>query len=140
MTDGELARALAPATGRLWLAWAGCFGAGFSDVAGPRRVSTYASAENALSYESPGLGHSFLAEYMVRRAALTVGRTSVEGMYRWAVKHMRGRIRRFRPLLDDRVPGDLVLAARRHREPPPSPRPEEGTCLPLLGCRESSSR
>jgi hypothetical protein len=127
--DGEVARALHAASGPLWLAWAGCYAGGFSDAAGPGRVSTYASPEHRLAFESPDLGQSFMVEFMVARALMDQGILEVEEMFRYASNHMVGRYRRFRPLQDDRVPGPFVLGEPA-RAPEPSPAP--GPCL--LGC------
>lgn len=130
--DGEVARALEPTRRPLWLAYAACFAGGFSDAAGPGRVSTYASAEDRLAYESPELGRSFMVEYMVDRALLGAGIRGVEDMHRYASNQMEGRHRRYRPLQDDRVQGSLLLG-----EPEPAARPEGGPglgCLPGLTC------
>ncbi|MGH2723554.1 MAG: caspase family protein [Actinomycetota bacterium] len=131
LLDGELARALEGATGPLWLAFASCYAAGFSDTAGPRRVSSYASDEESLAYESVALGHSFMVEYLVRRAMLGAGITSVEGAHAHAWRQMRGDARRFRPLMDDRVRGTLELGAAG---PPPQPQPGAQGCLVVLRC------
>lgn len=131
--DGEVAAALSEATGPLWLAWAACYAAGFSDAAAPGRVSSYASEEGSLAYESTALGHSFMAEYLVRRALLRRGLLRVEAMHGYATRHLRGDERRFRPILDDRLPGALRLA-------PPQPAPEGGPhaqeCLVVLRCND----
>ena len=130
--DGEIARALAPARGPLWLAYAACFAGGFSDAAGPGRISTYAAAEDRLAYESPELGRSFMVEHMVDRAMLGAGLHGVEEMHRFASNDMEGRYRRFRPLQDDRVSGSLLLGDR-----PPAAEPEGGPdlgCVPGLTC------
>lgn len=127
--DGEVARALRRARGPLWLAYAGCYAAGFSDAAGPGRISTYAAAEHRLAYESPDLGQSFMVEFLVARALMDRGILEVEEMYRYASNSMVGRYRRFRPVQDDRVPGSLMLA-----EPAPPPEEEQATEPCLLGC------
>jgi hypothetical protein len=134
VTDGEVASALAPARGALWLVWAACYAAGFSDAAGPGRFSTYASGEEELAYESRELGHSFLAEYAFRRALLGAGRTTVEGIHRHVSNSMRGGYERFRPIPDDRVRGRLVLPDRSPREREEAP--EGGSCLVVLRCRQ----
>ena len=129
--DGDLARALRTATGPLWLAYAGCFAGGFADAARAGRVSSYASPEHRLAYESPQLGNSFMVEFLVGRALLGRGIHEVEDMHAFASNQMRGRYRRFRPVHDDRVRGSLDLG-----EPAPPPAEEQGeepvTCL--LGC------
>ena len=136
--DGEMAGALSGATGPLWLAWAGCYAAGFSDAAAPGRVSSYASDENSLAYESAALGQSFMVEYLVRRALLRNGLTRVEAMHGYAWRHLRGEDRRFRPLLDDRLPGPLPLAPppRPPQEPRPEPSPHAQECLVVLRCSD----
>jgi hypothetical protein len=132
--DGELAAALRPATGPLWLAWAGCYAAGFSDAATRGRVSSYASGEESLAWESPALGRSFMVEYVVERAMLGAGRTSVEAAHAYARRHMRHRPPRFRPLLDDRLQGPLDLVGPR------SSSEGEGddaqSCLVFLRCKD----
>ena len=132
LLDGELADALEGATGPLWLAFASCYAAGFSDAAGPGRVASYASDEESLAYESAALGQSFMVEYVVRRAMLDAGITSVEGAHARAWREMRREARRFRPLLDDRLAGDLDLGPG----PPPRAGPEPGAqaCLVVLRC------
>ncbi|HEX2031503.1 MAG TPA: hypothetical protein VHL78_08900, partial [Actinomycetota bacterium] len=137
--DGEVAAALSGARGPLWLAWAGCYAAGFSDAAAPGRVSSYASDENSLAYESTALGHSFMVEYLVRRALLGEGLTRVEAMHGYAWRHLRGEDRRFRPLLDDRLPGALRLAPPPQgppEGPPPDRAPQAQACLVVLRCSD----
>lgn len=135
--DGEVAAALSGATGPLWLIWAACYAAGFSDAAAPGRVSSYASDENSLAYESTALGHSFMVEYLVRRALLQQGVTRVEAMHGYAWRHLRGGDRRYRPILDDRLAGDLRLApAPRPEDPPRQPGPHAQGCLVVLRCTD----
>ena len=139
VTDGTLAAALAPARGRMWLAYAGCYAEGFDDAEAPGRISTYASGEDSLAYESTALGHSFMVEYMIRRALPDAGAVSVEGLYRWASNQMEGREERFRPLQDDRVRDDLVIGAVAPAPAPPAASPAPGPtarpCLVVLRCR-----
>ena len=123
--DGEVAEALRPARGPMWLAYAACYAAGFSDAASRGRVSTYASAEDRLAFESPELGRSFMVEFMIRRGLFGAGLSGVEDMYRYASNQMEGRYRRFRPLQDDRFAGPLVLGGPAV--------PEEGDDLCVAG-------
>jgi hypothetical protein len=132
--DGEVAEALASTRGRLWLIWAACHAGGFDDAAGPGRVSSYASAEGELAYESSRLGHSFLGEFLIRRVALRERPPTVEEIHRRASNLMSGRYARYRPLVDDRVAGPLVLADRA-RPRGPAGDPGGRPCLVALRCR-----
>jgi hypothetical protein len=128
--DGEVADALRPAQGPLWLSYAACYAAGFDDASGPGRISTYASAEDRLAYESPDLDGSFMVEFMVRRALFGAGLLGVEEMHRYASNQMEGRYRRFRPLLDDRFRGPFLLG----QPVEPGPGRPEGLCVEGLLC------
>ena len=69
--DGEVAEILSGLEARsTWLGIAACYGSGFDDALASGRVVTAAAAEADLAYENSALGHSYLVEYMVRRAML----------------------------------------------------------------------
>lgn len=71
LSDADLARLLSRvAARRSWVVIAGCFGAGFVELRVPGRVLTGAAAADSLAYENTALGHSYLAEYMVRQAMI----------------------------------------------------------------------
>jgi hypothetical protein len=115
--DGEVARALEPARGRLWLVYATCYAEGFSDAAAPGRVSTYASKEGALAYESPVYGHSYLAEFLIRRGMLEMGMTEAGDLFRFAERSLASD-RGLRPLQDDRLGEPLDLATASYAPAP----------------------
>lgn len=159
----ELAGALDDVRAPMWVALPTCYAAGFGvpGIVGPGRVTTFASAADQPSYESLGLGRSFLFEYMVGRAMLA-GRASgsVEQAFVYAREELERDFSRHVPLMDDRFPGSFVLGPPLEAEesggsgtpavrvtatphpaepsPTPTPEPEEDPtgslpCAPAVG-------
>jgi hypothetical protein len=129
--DGDVARLLRPLQARsAWIGIAGCYGAGFDDALAPGRTLTAASVETDVAYENSALGHSYLVEYMVRRAMLQ-GRAaaSVQQAFSWArseiARDYPGRV----PVMIDRSAAPVVLG-RSSPTPPPSPPRSAGSPQP----------
>jgi len=111
---------------RVWVAVAGCYGGGFTEVLAPGRILTGAAPADALAYESSQFGRSFLVQYMVREAMIDQRAAgSVQAAFSYAVAELA----REHP---DRVPVqiDLSLAPLDLRPvlaaavlPPPTPAP-----------------
>lgn len=85
-SDAELAAKLTRLQARrAWIAIAGCYGGGFTEVLAPGRVLTGASPANKLTYENTALGNSYMVEYMVQRAMTDQkAPTSVQASFNWA--------------------------------------------------------
>lgn len=109
--DGEMAEILRPlAAGETWLGIAGCYGAGFDDALAPGRVLTAAAPEDRLAYESSALGHSYLVEYMVRRAMLGGhAGASVQAAFTWARAGIERDYPQRLPVMVDRTGRPLQL-------------------------------
>ena len=131
--DGDVADILGSLEARsTWLGIAACYGSGFDDALAPGRVVTAAAAEEDLAYENSALGHSYLVEYMVRRAMLQAKAPgSVQEAFAWA----RGQIARDypnrQPVIVDRAKGPVVLGVRpgppepARQDPQPKPAPAQ---------------
>ena len=110
LRDSELASLLdrlqAP---RLWLAVAGCYGAGFDEVVDrPGRILTAASGADEIAYENTSLGRSYLGEYMVRRAMLGGRLSSIRAAFTAADAAIAYDFPHRRPVLVDGG-GDINL-------------------------------
>ena len=103
-----------------WLGIAACYGGGFDDALAPGRVLTAAAGENDVAYENSSLGHSYLVEYMVRRAMLQ-GKAagSVQDAFAWAKAQIARDYPNRQPVIIDRSRGPVVLG-----RPVPTPAPE----------------
>ena len=151
-----------------WLGIAACYGGGFDDALAPGRVLTAAAGEDDVAYENSSLGHSYMVEYMVRRAMLQ-GRAagSVQDAFAWAKAQIARDYPNRQPVIIDRSRGPIVLGrsvpapAPENRQPaaaqpgqskdpqpapsaPPStePKPGEPACTQLLSvsvCSEKRS-
>lgn len=114
--DRELGERLArlPAR-RAWIAIAGCYGGGFTEVLAPGRILTAAAPADALAYESSQFGRSFLVQYMVRKAMIEQRAAgSVQAAFSFAVAELA----RDHP---DRVPVQIDLAIVPLDLRPPAP-------------------
>jgi hypothetical protein len=122
--DGEVAQILRQLEARTaWIGVAGCYGSGFDDVLAPGRLITAAAAEPDLAYENSALGHSYLVEYMVRRAMLQgYASGSVQEAFIWARDQIARDYPNRQPVMVDRSRGPLVLGARPPTPPGPAPR------------------
>ncbi|HEY4411186.1 MAG TPA: caspase family protein [Acidimicrobiia bacterium] len=153
-----------------WLGIAACYGGGFDDALAPGRVLTAAAGENDVAYENSSLGHSYMVEYMVRRAMLQ-GKAagSVQEAFTWARAQIAHDYPNRQPIIIDRSRGPVVLgrtvaATPENRKPaatqppahsedpqpaptappPTAPDPKPGgACAQVLGmtvCSEHHSR
>jgi len=128
-----------------WLGIAACYGGGFDDALAPGRVLTAAAGENDVAYENSSLGHSYLVEYMVRRAMLQ-GKAagSVQDAFAWARAQIAHDYPNRQPVIIDRSRGPVVLgrtvaAAPDNRQPPATQPPAQKQPEPEIGrasCRE----
>ena len=127
MEDRELGERLSHLLARrAWLAFAACYGGGFTELLAPGRVLTGAAPADGLAYESSEFGRSFLVQYMVREAMIE-GRagSSVQAAFSYAVAELL----RKHP---GRVPVqiDLALGPIDLRPPAPVPPPAPITTIP----------
>jgi len=121
--DGQVADLLRGLEARTaWLGIAACYGGGFDNALAPGRILTAAAGENDVAYENSGLGHSYMVEYMVRRAMLQ-GRAagSVQDAFAWARAQIARDYPNRQPVILDRSRGPVVLG-----RPVPTPAPENG--------------
>lgn len=121
--DGEMADILRGLEARsMWIGIAACYGGGFDDALAPGRVLTAAAGENDLAYENSALGHSYLVEYMVRRAMLQ-GKApgSVQEAFAWAKAQIAHDYPNRQPVEIDRSRGPVMLGRSVTAAPPPSP-------------------
>ena len=104
-----------------WIGIAACYGAGFDDVLAPGRILTAAAGENDVAYENSSLGHSYMVEYMVRRAMLQgKAPASVQDAFAWARAQIARDYPNRQPAILDRSRGPIVLG----RPTTPTPTPE----------------
>ena len=114
-----------------WLGIAACYGGGFDDALAPGRVLTAAAGENDVAYENSSLGHSYMVEYMVRRAMLQ-GKAagSVQDAFAWARAQIAHDYPNRQPVIIDRSRGPVVLghpavAPADNRRPQATPPPSQ---------------
>jgi len=102
-----------------WLGIAACYGGGFDDALAPGRVLTAAAGENDVAYENSSLGHSYMVEYMVRRAMLQ-GKAagSVQEAFAWARAQIAHDYPNRQPIIVDRSRGPVVLGRTLTPAPP----------------------
>ncbi|MGH9039935.1 MAG: caspase family protein [Acidimicrobiia bacterium] len=136
--DGEVAGIFRNLEARsVWLGIAGCYGGGFDDAVAPGRVLTAAATETDLAYENSALGHSYLVEYMVRRAMLQ-GRAagSVQESFSWAQAQIAKDYPNRQPVMVDKARSPMVLGSRNQPQPTqsasetPSPPPSDAQPAP----------
>lgn len=111
LADTEVARRLSGLQAeRSWLIVAACYAEGFDEAMAAGRILTGASGRDALAYEDPRMGRSYLVEYMIRRAILQ-GRASesVEQAFAWAVEALRRDRPDRLPVQHDAVPGHFPI-------------------------------
>ncbi|HVL93096.1 MAG TPA: caspase family protein [Acidimicrobiales bacterium] len=90
LADDELAERLgALAARQAWVAVAGCYGGGFTEVLAPGRVLTGAAPADALAFESSLYNRSYLGQFMIREA-LIEGRApgSVQAAFAYANRQL----------------------------------------------------
>ncbi len=128
--DGQVAGLLQGLEARsTWLGIAACYGAGFDDALANGRILTAAAGENDVAYENSSLGHSYMVEYMVRRAMLQgKAPSSVQESFAWARAQIARDYPNRQPAIIDRSRGPIVLgrptAATPDRKPAAQPPPE----------------
>ena len=90
VADRDLGNRLAVLrSGKAWIAIAGCYGGGFTEVLAPGRVLTGAAPANELAWESAEYGRSFLVQYMVREAMIQrKAPDSVQAAFNYAVAEL----------------------------------------------------
>lgn len=103
---------------RAWVTIAACYGGGFDEVLRPGRILTAAAPSDQVAYENEAFGRSYLVEYMIRRAILGQGFSTVEGAFAWAMAELQRDYPNRLPVQLDAVGGDFEL---RVGPPPPSP-------------------
>jgi len=121
MNDSELASRLSGLRApRAWIAIAGCYGGGFTEVLKPGRVLTGAAPSNQLAYENSGFGRSYMVQYMVREAMIEgrAGSTAVEPAFQWADSALARDYPNRRPVEFDSASGFVDL--RPAGAPPPN--------------------
>jgi hypothetical protein len=147
LVDDELAERLgAMAARQAWVAVAGCYGGGFTEVLAPGRVLTGAAPADALAFESSLYNRSYLGQFMIREA-LIEGRApgSVQAAFAYAnrqlaLRHPGRQLVQFdllgtaldlRPLTRALAPpGPPPTAA----PPPPPAATKPRSCLLLILC------
>ena len=135
--DGEMADILRGLEARsMWIGIAACYGGGVDDALAPGRVLTAAAGETDLAYENSALGHSYLVEYMVRRAMIQ-GKAagSVQGSFAWARAQIAHDYPNRQPVMMDRSRGPVMLGrsvapAPARAKPQPSPDRHEAGAEP----------
>jgi Caspase domain len=134
--DGEMADILRGLEARsMWIGIAACYGGGFDDALAPGRVLTAAAAETDLAYENSALGHSYMVEYMVRRAMLQgKAAASVQDSFAWARAQIAHDYPNRQPVEIDRSRGPVMLGrnvasgpAQPSKSQPQPDRPEPGS-------------
>lgn len=80
ITDTQLAAMLTRLqTRRAWIILASCYAGGFEELRAPGRIITAAADANHPAYENSNLGHSYLVDYLIRRALHdNIGHESVQ--------------------------------------------------------------
>ena len=132
--DGQVADLLHGIEARsAWIGVAACYGAGFDDALAPGRILTAAAGENDVAYENSSLGHSYMVEYMVRRAMLQgKAPSSVQDAFAWARAQIARDYPNRQPAILDRSRGPVVLGrattpspSASERKPAASPPPDD---------------
>ena len=133
---------------RAWITIAGCYGGGFDEVVRPGRILTAAAPSDRVAYENEGFGRSYLVEYMIRRAVLTHGISTVEGAFAWATSELQRDYPERLPVQLDGFGGEFDLrvgpppsssssspqpAPSGSAPPPSSPPPEDGCSTLTIG-------
>ena len=127
VTDAELARRLGRLrAGRAWVAIAGCYGGGFTEVLRPGRVLTGAAGADELAYENSGLPRSYMVEYMVQRAIIERrAHDTVQAAFRYAADAVGREYPGRQPVQVDASDGAVSLGS-----PSPAPRTDGSEAPP----------
>jgi hypothetical protein len=123
--DGEVANIFRGLEAKaVWIGMAACYGSGFDDALAPGRILTAAASESDLAYENSALGHSYLVEYMVRRAMLQgKASASVQDSFQWARAQIARDYPNRQPVAIDRSKGPVVLGRSKAPAPAPQAKP-----------------
>lgn len=156
MSDAELGGLLNDLQARkTWIGIAACYGGGFTEVMKPGRVLVAAARADEVAYENVSFARSYLVEYMVRRAMIGSGISTVEGAFAWAQEGLKRDFPNRVPVQFDQLPGALELRVAASRPssspspptsspgappsgggsppPPPPPPPPDDGCAGLTG-------
>lgn len=153
MSDAELAGMLDGLQARrTWIGIAACYGGGFTEVMKPGRVLVAAATADEVAYENVSFARSYLVEYMVRRAMIGSGISTVEGAFASAQEGLKRDFPNRMLVQFDQLPGalDLRVAASRPTSspspptsspptgggsppPPPPPPPPDDGCAGITG-------
>jgi hypothetical protein len=123
--DHELARLLAPMPARsAWIAIAGCYGGGFTEVMAAGRVLTGAAPADQMAYENTALPRSYMVEYMVQQA-IVEGRAAdtVQTAFAYARDALARDYPGRQPVQVDATDGALSLGRRAPASAPAEPGP-----------------
>ncbi|MGH9179091.1 MAG: caspase family protein, partial [Acidimicrobiales bacterium] len=140
VADRDLGEWLSHLTARRsWVAIAGCYGAGFTELLAPGRVLTGASAADALAYESSEFNRSFMVQYMVREAMIeNRASSSVQAAYAYALTELAREHPGRQPVQIDMLLAPLDLRPLLAPSPPAAtpvtvaPTPPTTVCRPFL--------
>jgi hypothetical protein len=123
IADSELASHLASLEARrAWIAIAGCYGGGFTEVLAPGRILTGAAPANGLAYENSKFSRSYMVEYMVHRA-IVEGQApqSVQAAFAYATEALARDYPGRQPVQVDDSGAPMDLRASSPPAPPPPP-------------------
>ena len=128
VTDRELGERLAHLqTPRAWVAIAGCYGGGFTELLAPGRVLTGAAGPDSLAYESSAFGRSYMVQYMVREAMIDKRAPgSIQAAFAYAAAELSAEHPGRQPVQIDSSTGPLDLrpsASIAAGGQPPAPAP-----------------
>jgi hypothetical protein len=123
--DADMGNRLsALAARRAWIAVAGCYGGGFTELLAPGRILTGAAPANGLAYENSAFNRSYMVEYMVHRAIVEGhARDSVQAAYAYAADAIARDYPGRQPVQVDNSGGPLDLRPSSPPPPPPPPPP-----------------
>jgi hypothetical protein len=130
--DAELGdRLSALAARRAWIAIAGCYGGGFTEVLAPGRILTGAAPANGLAYENSKFNRSYMVEYMVHRAIVEgQANQSVQAAFAYASDAIARDYPGRQPVQVDNSGAPMDL---RPASPPPPPPPPSAPAPPQDG-------
>ena len=125
IADTELGNRLSSLTARrAWIAIAGCYGGGFTEVLAPGRILTGAAPANSLAYENTAFNRSYMVEYMVHRAIVQGhARQSVQAAFAYASDALARDYPGRQPVQVDNSGAPMDLRASSPPPPPPASSP-----------------
>jgi hypothetical protein len=123
----ELAAHLGRVKGKLWSTLPTCYSGGYAlpGVVGKNRIAVFSSTKGDLSWFVGNAG-SWIVRYMVRYGLLEhrASDTSVEGAFRYAKSRLLIDAPDRTPIINDQIPGNLVLGKSRTAAPAAKPKPK----------------